>query len=194
MINPATLPTDLIGKISTYLSNYEQNNLFNSNSILRKDGTFFKKIKLNIYGSLEFLRNEEFRKKILSRCKKFEEQIYLNVYNTNITNEDLKILKSIKVHTLDLSYCDNVSDVSNLGGVHTLNLRHCDNISDVSALGGVHTLNLSGCRNVSDVSALGGVHSLNLYNCQNVTDVSALGGVYALNLGRCFNITNIWES
>jgi hypothetical protein len=61
-----------------------------------------------------------------------------------------------------------VSDVSALGYVHTLNLSYCDNVSDVSALGHVHTLDLSGCHNASDISALGHVHSL----CSDVSDVA----------------------
>ena len=37
-----------------------------------------------------------------------------------------------KVHTLILSYCDNIKDVSALGKVHTLYLDCC-NITDVRA-------------------------------------------------------------
>ena len=44
--------------------------------------------------------------------------------------------------------------------MHSLNLSGCVGVVDVSALGGVHSLNLSGCVGVVDVSALGGVHSL----------------------------------
>ena len=103
--------------------------------------------------SLKFYEDEEFRNRVLSSIKYPSNQL-----------------------SLDLSYCDNVSDVSALGGVHTLDLRCCDNVTDVSALGKVHTLNLSCCDNVSDVSALGKVHTLDLRCCDNVSDVSALGG------------------
>ena len=37
-----------------------------------------------------------------------------------------------------------------LGNVHTLNLMYCNNITDVSKLGKVHTLNLLGCKNIND--------------------------------------------
>jgi hypothetical protein len=49
-----------------------------------------------------------------------------------------------------------ISDTSfnALGHVHTLFLSECDKVSDVSALGHVHTLCLSRCDKVSDVSAL----------------------------------------
>ena len=36
--------------------------------------------------------------------------------------------------------------MSGLGHVHTLNLSRCDGIIDLSALGHVHTLDLSECR------------------------------------------------
>ena len=36
-----------------------------------------------------------------------------------------------------------------------LNLFGCEDLVDVSALGGVHTLNLSGCTGVKDVRAMG---------------------------------------
>jgi hypothetical protein len=96
-----------------------------------------------------------------------------------------------QVHSLNLSYCSDISDVSTLGHVHTLNLRGCRNISDVSALGHVHTLNLRGCHNISDVSALGHVHTLNLRGCRNISDVSALGHVHTLNLRGCRNISDV---
>ena len=35
-----------------------------------------------------------------------------------------------------------------LGKVHTLNLSECDNITDVSMLGEIHTLDLSCCSNI----------------------------------------------
>jgi hypothetical protein len=73
---------------------------------------------------------------------------------------------SKKQVSLNLSYCDNVSDVSALGHVHTLNLRECPNVSDVSALSDVHTLSLSWCSNVLDFRVLSHVHTLHLSYCE----------------------------
>ena len=87
--------------------------------------------------------------------------------------------------SLNLSWCDDITDVSALGGIHTLHLSRCSNVTDVSALGGVHTLDLSRCDNIKDVSALGGVHTLNLSGCSKITDVSALRGVINL-IGKSF--------
>ena len=62
-----------------------------------------------------------------------------------------------------------------LQNVHTLNLSYCTGITDVSALGKVENLNLSFCYRITDVSALGKVKNLHLLYCTSITDVSALG-------------------
>ena len=64
------------------------------------------------------------------------------------------------IHTLDLSFCQGVTDVSMLGTVHTLNLWNCRGVTDVSMLGSVHTLDIWNCPGVADVSMLGSVHIL----------------------------------
>ena len=104
------------------------------------------------------------------------------------SNLSTYIYKLRYVHTLDLSYT-TVSDVSMLGKVHTLNLSNCYKVTDVSALGNVHTLDLSGTK-VSDVSALKNVRELNLFGCYNVTNVSTLGNVRKLIL-RDTNVINV---
>ena len=93
-----------------------------------------------------------------------------------------------RVYTLDLSLI-GVTDVSALGGLHTLYLSLCNRVTNVSALGRLHTLDLS-CTGVTDVSALGGLHTLNLTGCTGVTDVSALGKLHTLNL-RGTSVTDI---
>ena len=52
----------------------------------------------------------------------------------------LKLVKEGYKVKLDLSDCDNITDLSALDGVHTLDLSCCYGITDLSALGGVHTL------------------------------------------------------
>ena len=63
--------------------------------------------------------------------------------------------------------------------LHTLRLSDCIGMTDVSALAGsasLHTLELSDCSGVTDVSALAGcasLHTLDLRRCEGETDVSA---------------------
>jgi hypothetical protein len=95
-----------------------------------------------------------------------------------------------QVHTLNLSYCGRLTDVSALGHVHALNLSYCGQLTDVSALGCVHTLNLSYCGRLTDVSALGHVHTLYLSGCHQLTDVSALSHVHNLYLSGCGQFRN----
>ena len=87
------------------------------------------------------------------------------------------------LHTLDLSNCSGVSDVSALAScanLHTLKLTGCFAVVDVSALAScssLHTLDLSGCKGLANVSELAGcasLHTLKLSRCAEVRDVSAL--------------------
>jgi hypothetical protein len=105
----------------------------------------------------------------------------LKLHGCCINNESLKMLKH--VHTLDLSYCKGIYDVSMLGNVHTLDLSYCKGIYDVSMLGGVHALNLSKT-SPSGVAFLGNVHTLNLSNCSYLGNLSVLRNVHTLSLSK----------
>jgi internalin A len=93
------------------------------------------------------------------------------------------------LQSLDLSGCEQVSDLSPLSGVtslQTLDLSGCEQVSDLSPLSGVtslQTLNLSGCEQVSDLSPLIGLTSLQalkLSGCKLVTDLFPLSGLTSL--------------
>lgn len=114
MINLTLLPTVLIGEISLYLSEKENDNMFNSCKSLKNDSRFYKKIKLNRTTTLKFFRNEEFRNKIFSRCEQPEKQIYLNTCDTNITIKELEILKFKKIYSLNLSKYFSIINICSL--------------------------------------------------------------------------------
>jgi hypothetical protein len=95
------------------------------------------------------------------------------------------------VHTLILSHCKYLMDVSCLGNIHTLDLSHCSAVWDVSALSRVHTLRLSFCYSLEDVSSLINVTNLNLSHCTFIEDVSMLGNVYQLDLSFCTSVTDV---
>lgn len=84
---------------------------------------------------------------------------------------------------LNLSDCQNVTDVSSLGRVRELNLTNCFRITDVSGLANVERLNLTGCWNVTDVSSLSRVRELDLSGCGKLTSISSLDQVSELTLG-----------
>jgi hypothetical protein len=155
---------------------------------------------LSVREMMEFIdefKLEELKRELLYLNKRESSDYYFgryeyNPYKSIIHTLNLSCCKGITdvsalgaVHTLNLGYCRNITDVSALGAVHDLNLRFCDNITDVSSLGSVHTLNLSWCTGITDVSSLGAVHTLNLSFSDNITDVSALGGVHTLYLYGC---------
>jgi hypothetical protein len=70
--------------------------------------------------------------------------------------------------SLEIFWCDSITDVSCFRKIPKLTLSHCPNITDVSSLSGVFELSLSYSRGFTDVSALGNVHSLRLYDCTNI--------------------------
>jgi hypothetical protein len=73
---------------------------------------------------------------------------------------------SIHEHTLSLSDCSRIEDVSRLGHIHTLTLSRCNNIRDVTALNYVPTLNMRGCKFIADRrSTLGSAHTFDIINC-----------------------------
>jgi hypothetical protein len=68
--------------------------------------------------------------------------------------------------SLEIFWCDSITDVSCFRKIPKLKLSHCPNITDVSALSGVFELNLSYYRGFTDVYALGNVPCLRLYDCR----------------------------
>ena len=63
-----------------------------------------------------------------------------------------------------------------LGNLHTLNISFCNKITDVSMLGNLHTLDISQCDKITDVSMLSKLHTLYMYGC-NITDITILRNV-----------------
>ena len=84
------------------------------------------------------------------------------------------------LHTLDISSCNFVTDVSALAGIHTLNMSWCTDVANVSSLAGIRILYMSRCNAVRDVSALAGIRELDMRGCTAVQDVSALAGIRTL--------------
>jgi hypothetical protein len=182
------LNVDCLRIIIGFLSNNGMKSIFDVNKLIHDMKRIFYYYRLNLESSKRYYIDPEFRDLIKSKVCDISKQISVNLSGCDEIT-DVSALGG--VHTLDLFSCLNIIDVSALGGVHTLWLSGCSNITDVSALGGVHTLDLSYCSQITDVSALGGVHTLWLSRCSNITDVSALGGVHTLDLSYCSQITDV---
>jgi len=88
------------------------------------------------------------------------------IYHLNLSgrfslqDEHLPFLS--EVHTLNISDCKNITDISVLKGVSNLDISWCDGINDISGLGEgkLHTLNISDTR-LKDVSALTNLRHIN---------------------------------
>ena len=91
-----------------------------------------------------------------------------NVYDIKRSEKSLELAsnfnKSIKLK-FNSSKNNTISYFPNIWNIHTLNLSYCKLLSDVSKLGNIHTLDLSGCKILKDVSMLGKVKHLNLSDC-----------------------------
>ena len=105
------------------------------------------------------------------------------------TSFNLRLDRCGSLHTLTLSGCAALTDISGLGqcgSLHTLDLSGCSELTDISGLGkceSLHTVNLSGCGGLTDVSGLGqcgSLHTLNLSSCDGLADVSGLGHCVSL--------------
>jgi hypothetical protein len=68
--------------------------------------------------------------------------------------------------------------------IHTLNLTGCHNIKDVSSLRNVNTLNISDCQGITDVSGLTKVHELNISHCPKIKDVGCLRKLKKLTINQ----------
>jgi internalin A len=117
---------------------------------------------------------------------------------------NLSVLSGLTaLQSLDLSWCEVVSDLSVLSGLtalRSLNLQGCTGVSDLSGLAGLNalqSLKLSHCRSVSDLSALIGLNalqSLDLQGCRGVSDLSGLVGLsllQSLTLWSCTGLSDL---
>ncbi len=142
-----------------------------------KDITFQYKINFDFKDKIKYLKNIYTNISIHCKCP------------NNITNDDLYYF--IEIYSLDISWCQNITDVSMLGNLHTLNMWFCNKITDVSMLGNLHTLNMSACNNITDISMLGNLHTLDISYCFRFTDVSMLGNLHTLRMWSCYQITDV---
>ncbi len=90
----------------------------------------------------------------------------INLRSTNVTDQGVSALAGCaSLHTFHLghTYVTNVGALARCKSLHTLDLSFCINLTDVSALGdcaSLHTLNLTGCILVTNVGALARCESL----------------------------------
>lgn len=116
---------------------------------------------------------------------------------------NVAMLRTTSLHTLNLSDCDNLIDISPLSNITQLqNLNLCDcyslvNISPLSNITELHTLNLCGCfllQDISPLSSLTHLCTLDLSWCKSLKDISPLSNIpklHTLNLCRCSGLTDL---
>lgn len=118
--------------------------------------------------------------------------------------EDLGPLSSLtSLQTLDLSWCEGVSELGPLSGLtalRSLDLSGCKRVSDLgplASLGALESLSLIVCRAVSALGPLSGLaalKSLSLTLCAAVSDLGPLSGLTALQsleLSGCRGVSDL---
>ena len=111
--NPIAMNLDdyCISELLSYLPYKCKRSLLNTSKMLKNIKENYQYLDLDKKNSLLFL-NADFRTSVLSKIKYPIKQLSLNLQNTQ-----------------------ELTDVSMLGNVHTLNLAWCNGITDVSMLG-----------------------------------------------------------
>jgi hypothetical protein len=131
--------------LQEFLSYESINSLLNATSLLKK----LKKIKF--YWKL----NRD------SSRKYYHDQIYRLSVDSLISNVNSQL-------SLDMSFSEEIVDVSVLGNVNALCLRGCYGVTDVSLLGRVQTLDVRKCNtDMFYFSALGSVQNLFWHDAHN---------------------------
>lgn len=101
------------------------------------------------------------------------------------------------IRTLNLSYCQRITDISPLAAcanLHTLNLKMCINVMDVSPLKACEALrviDLSDCGNISDISPLAQCESIDVTYSYAIRDVPPLPSCHTLILAMCHLIEDV---
>jgi hypothetical protein len=110
--------------------------------------------------------------------------------------------------SLDLSYSDNLGDLSSLitttasfPNCYSLNLSSCNHLRDISLLSrsssnvfpSLRSVNLSRCYWLENIAALKHIQEVNLKGCNSLTDISCLkdGTMSSLSLAHCHNVLDL---
>jgi hypothetical protein len=140
---------------------------------------------------LAALSNLEKGEFYIEECENYDRLSNLQSLNISYCDSITDVSCFANISTLKLTNCANVIDVSPLGKVSDLDLSHCEGISDITALGNVQTLSLHACANIIDVSSLKNVHTLDISFCPQITDISGLTAVVVLDIEGCLNICKV---
>ncbi len=161
----------ILGRITSLVElDVSANDDINDNSI--SPGSFDNLHNLEILilteaniNNLGFLKN-------LYNLKK----LYLDETNINNSSLNINVLKNLcKLHTLNLDWCKNISDISslnNLCSLKRLTLRGCKKISKLySECNRLEELDLYCCENITTISEFrthNYLKRLNIYGCENI--------------------------
>ena len=115
------------------------------------------------------------------------------------------------LHTLNISFCDRLTNLAGLEMVPILSVSNCSNVEkccealgenqewmfysmeipEVNNLSILRKLTLVNCSNIKNLEPLSNLFEVNLINCKRISDVSALSHVSNISLHYCEEVTDI---
>ncbi len=110
---------------------------------------------------------------------------HLRIFN-NITIVNLidkrKIEGLISLQSLELQFCEKLTNVDGLGDIPTIKLISCQNLTDISGLGRNHHVLLRSCNALKEVKTLATVPIVTIIECDKVRDYKCLANVPRLKV------------
>lgn len=113
---------------------------------------------------------------------------YLSI-KQNLPNDIISILQSL--HTVEISKCQHLTDVSSLNNIHHLRINYCQGITDVSTLRNVYFLNLFGCHGITSIFSLNDTHRLGIHKCKRITSIYNLPRVKYVVINKCHRLDDV---
>ncbi len=190
-----SLPDVIIKYFQSFLCNDDIHYLMNCNrfyfSSLKYETIYFS---LNKKKSQEYVEDERFRERILSKVKDGSQQIALK-FDKKYEVPDIRDIVAHKIkfgrhYSHLLKYVSSqvyylpptVKEIPFLPMLEDLELDNCVNIRDFSSLSHVKRLDLSDATHLTDLTPLQNIPHLTLTNCPNIQNYSILSNKHQKSL------------
>lgn len=108
-------------------------------------------------------------------------RIFNNITIVNLINKR-KIEGLLSLQSLELQFCEKLTNVDGLGDIPTIKLISCHNLIDISGLGRNHHVLLRSCSALKDVKSLATVPIVTIVECDKVRDYKYLANVPRLKV------------
>jgi hypothetical protein len=167
-----------------------------------------RKYKLTSDASHQFVGDEEFRNRILSKIKDPYHQLCLQIRTDKTANNipacSLRILKALKLGNssnvleflsnrkfLSISSNNIIDSLIGLANIHKLEIRSFMNLESLSFISNLQELEVRNCKKISDLSMFSNLFKIRISFCPNIKSLNGLGKVHILEILNCLELTDI---